>query len=331
MSSRRSAERRQREGHHVQPVEQILAETARRHPGLDVAMGRGNHAHIDIETLRRSDRPDLPFLQHAQQLDLQRDRHIADFIEEKRALVCRLKQALVIAGRAGERAFDVAEQLGLQQRLRNRPAIDRNERMAPPRAGVVYGPCQQLFAGARFAVNEHARVAVGDEARLGQHVVHHRIAGDDLPAPVLVAGAVSGRRRTAGQGKRPLDLGEQDFGIERLGEIAEHAALHGRDGIGNRPVRGENDHRQRRVGRADRFEQRHAVHPAHPEIGDDEPGAHDAQACQRLFGARRNGDGVAGGGEPDLHQAQQIGVVIDDENILAGSGHGFRHRFLTLL
>ncbi len=62
-----------------------------------------------------ADRPHLALLQHAQQLHLQRQRHVADLVEEQRAAVGRLEEALVRLHGAGERAARVAEELGLEQ------------------------------------------------------------------------------------------------------------------------------------------------------------------------------------------------------------------------
>jgi hypothetical protein len=57
---------------------------------------------------------------------------------------------------AGERAADVAEQLGFEQRLGNGAAVDGDEPLLAARAGVVNRARGQFFAGARLAA-ESAR------------------------------------------------------------------------------------------------------------------------------------------------------------------------------
>ena len=52
---------------------------------------------------------------------------VPDLVEEQRALVRLLEPALPIADRAGERAAHMAEQLGFEQRLGNRAAVERDE------------------------------------------------------------------------------------------------------------------------------------------------------------------------------------------------------------
>ena len=81
-------------------------------------MGRGDDADVDLDRVRVADALELALLQHAQQLRLQRGAHRPDFVEEQRALVRLLEPALPGRDRAGERAAHVAEQLRLEQRLR---------------------------------------------------------------------------------------------------------------------------------------------------------------------------------------------------------------------
>ena len=69
-------------------------------------------------------------LQHAKQLDLHRQRHVADLVEEQRAAVRLLEQAVLEPHRTGERAPLVPEQLGFEQVLGNAAAVHRDERLA---------------------------------------------------------------------------------------------------------------------------------------------------------------------------------------------------------
>ncbi len=85
MSSTRSLQRRQADGHDVQAIEQILAEQALADGGPQVTMGRGNDADIGAHRLAAADGGELAFLQHAQEAGLGLLRHIPDLIEEQRA------------------------------------------------------------------------------------------------------------------------------------------------------------------------------------------------------------------------------------------------------
>ena len=72
-------------------------------------------------------------LEHAQQAHLQVERHLGDLVEEQRAAVRALEEAVVLARRAGEAALLVAEQLALDQVRRDRAAVDREEGAARAR------------------------------------------------------------------------------------------------------------------------------------------------------------------------------------------------------
>ena len=76
------------------------------------------HAHI----ADAADAAERLFLEHAEQLGLEGRRHLADFVEEHRALVGLLEQAPLLLARVGERALLVAEHLGFEQRVRAAPS-----------------------------------------------------------------------------------------------------------------------------------------------------------------------------------------------------------------
>ena len=113
---------------HVQPVVQVLAQLALLHRLERVDVGRGDDAHVDRLLVAAAEAAERALLQHAQQLDLRRRRHLGDLVEEQRAAVGELEAALPPLGGAGERALLVAEDLALEQRLGNRRAVDGDER-----------------------------------------------------------------------------------------------------------------------------------------------------------------------------------------------------------
>ena len=80
--------------------------------------------------------------------------HRPDFVEEQRAFVRLLEPALASADGAGERAAHVAEQLGLEQRLGNRAAVERDEPLRAARAVVMDGARHDFLARAGLAGHE---------------------------------------------------------------------------------------------------------------------------------------------------------------------------------
>ena len=106
---------------------------------------------------RPPSRRNLPLLQHAQQLDLRHRHHLGDLVEEQRAAIGQLEAAGAPIGGAGERAALVPEDLALEQRLRNRRAVDGDKRRLGARAELVDRLRDQLLARARLADDEHRR------------------------------------------------------------------------------------------------------------------------------------------------------------------------------
>ena len=113
----------------AEPVEQVLAEFAGRHALGQVAVRRGDHPHVDgLRRLVGTDRLDFPGLEEAEQQRLHTEAHFPDLVEEERAAMRELQLARFVAIRAGEAAFDVSEELRLEERLRQAGAVDSDKR-----------------------------------------------------------------------------------------------------------------------------------------------------------------------------------------------------------
>jgi len=76
-------QRRERDGDHVEAVEEVLAEALRRHALAQVAVRRGDHPHVHLALAHVADRAHHAALQHVEQLGLQGRRHLADLVEEE--------------------------------------------------------------------------------------------------------------------------------------------------------------------------------------------------------------------------------------------------------
>ena len=87
------AQRRQRDGGDVEAEIQILPEALLRDRRLQIHIGGGDHAHIHLGRGAGAESGHLALLQHAQQLDLQSQGQVADFIQQQRAAASRLEPA----------------------------------------------------------------------------------------------------------------------------------------------------------------------------------------------------------------------------------------------
>ena len=119
-------------------------------------VGRRDDADVHDERLGGAHRLDLAVLQRPQDLGLRPQAHVR---RPRRGRSSRRRPARTSrSGRGaapGERALVVAEQLGLDQLLGDRGAVDLDERLARARAVPMDGARDQLLAGSRFPGDEH--------------------------------------------------------------------------------------------------------------------------------------------------------------------------------
>ena len=76
---------------------------------LERLVRRRDYPDVNGDRLGAADSGDDVVLEHAQNLRLRGKAHVADFVEEQRALVCLLEFPGAIRDRTGERALHVAE------------------------------------------------------------------------------------------------------------------------------------------------------------------------------------------------------------------------------
>src|SRR5947199_1726773 len=124
---------------YVEPVEQIRPERALFDHRLEILVGRGHTAKINLDDLVSANARDLALLQHAQQIGLRLQADVANLVQEDRSTFCDFKFPLLAILRPGECALFVTEKLAFQQSLSQCPAMNRHQRMESPQAGRVNG------------------------------------------------------------------------------------------------------------------------------------------------------------------------------------------------
>src|SRR5258708_29401033 len=175
-------QRRHEEGNYVQPVKEILAEGTARDFLFEI-LGRGwQDANIDTQRLAGADRLEALLFQHAQNLRLRAQTHVADFVEEERAAVGFLEFADLIFGGAREAALHVPKKFGFDQLLWDGRTVHLDKQAFAAQAGGVQGARHEFLARAALAINQHAAVSRrGDRNLLPQRFHRHAFA-DDLIA-----------------------------------------------------------------------------------------------------------------------------------------------------
>ena len=281
---------------------------------LEVLVRGGDDAHVRLHRCVPADAVVLAVGEHAQQAHLQIGRHVADLVEEQRAALGLLEATAARGLRAGERAALVTEQLGLEQVLRNRRRVDRDER--PRRAGAV--PVQrtgdQLLARTRFAGDQHGDVRLREPPDGAKHFLHRR----RLPEHLRHFGGGSGgagraRRRLRG---RASDERERMVDVEGLGQVLERAPLECRDGALQIRVRGHHDHGNLRVLLLDRAEQGESRLSGHPYVGDEHLRLAHRQRLQHLVSRRERPVRDAFARQRLFQHPADRPVVVDDPDRL---------------
>src|SRR5262245_20092222 len=104
------SQRGERDVDDVQPVVQVLAESARAHHLAKVTIGRCDDAHIDLDCFHPAQSHELTFLHDTQQLRLRVERNVADLVEEDASAIGNVAQTLLRVDRTGEGALHVTEE-----------------------------------------------------------------------------------------------------------------------------------------------------------------------------------------------------------------------------
>ncbi|MNN22499.1 hypothetical protein D3C81_1358580 [compost metagenome] len=161
------AQGRRLDGEYVEAIVEIFAKTLGADHRLQIPVGRRYDTHIGLDGLAATDPVEQSLLQHPQQLDLHRQRHVTDLVEEQGTPLGQLEAAATGGDGAGEGPFLVAEQLALQELRRNGAAVDGHEGAGAAGRELVDGAGHHLLAGPGLSQDQHVGVCLchlADEA-----------------------------------------------------------------------------------------------------------------------------------------------------------------------
>ena len=311
------AQRRHHQLDDVEAEEQVLAEAAGLHLGVEVAVGGGDHPHVGDAGPVLADALEPLLLEEAQQPCLEAGRELADLIEEERAALGGLDPAGLVADRAGEGAAGVAEQLAGQQLLGERGAVDGDERPRAPRREPVEQPRQHPLAGAALAPQQHRHVVARGPAHHVQRGLHRRRRGRQLGLghrvgePPLQLGEAALQLAPAAVA---LDRGLDLRGRERLGEVVLGAAPDRLDRGLEGCVGGDEDQLQARPLLEEPRDQVEPTLLAEAQVEEREVGGNSPELVERALAAAGLGDGAAECLEKRTQRGADVFLVIDDQD-----------------
>ena len=223
-------ERRDGDLYDPQPKVEILAKRIAPHQLLERPVRRRNDARPCCSRLLRAHGIELTAFQHPQELGLEIGAHVADLVQEHRSRSGDLEIPLPRRDRAGKGPAHVTEQLRLEQRLRERRAVDCHERLTRLRRVVVDRARDALLSRPRFASDQYRGAIRRQHTDQLVDLDHRRIAPHQVLEGVWC-------RRFRGQVLRPtaeLALAEAPvhqqidvIQIQWLHQVVVRPGLHG--------------------------------------------------------------------------------------------------------
>ena len=303
--------------HDVEPVVEILAESSLGYLLLEVAVGGGHDAHVGLYGLLPAHALEFPVLEDAQDLYLHVLVDFAYLVQKEGALVRELETPPRPRLGPREGAFLVAEELALEETLRQGRAVDLDEGAALARREVVYRVGYELLAYARLAGDEDARLGRRHAADEVEYLLHlraraHHAARLALGLHLGLELAVLEREFAALEGALHEE-GEVVY-VDGLGEEIEGAEAHGLDRVLDGAVPGEYDDGEPRITSSDGAEEFLAREPGHLEVGDDQVHLARLHGPEPLGAVGRGLHGVAVETQGLGEAFPNILLVVDDED-----------------
>ena len=134
-----------RDREYAQAVVKIAAEFPVGNQFFQITVCRCDQAHINRNGARAAEPLELLLLKSAQELRLEFERQISDFVEKQRSPVGEFQAADFLRNRSRESASFMAEEFAFEQARRNRRAVQFHERLFPARTEIVDRPGDQIF------------------------------------------------------------------------------------------------------------------------------------------------------------------------------------------
>src|SRR5690554_2593640 len=166
--------RGQDETHDVESVIKVFPEILLLDDFLQIAVGRSDDAHVHIERFVLAKAAYFTFLKRAEKLRLKANRRFRDLVEEEGPAVGFLEEALPRLDGAGKCALGVTKELALEERLRERRAIHRDEGFIAPIGVGVNCPRDEFFTCAALTRDERRSVGRGNPDHTPKNLAHRR-------------------------------------------------------------------------------------------------------------------------------------------------------------
>src|SRR6185503_19229413 len=164
----------------IQPVIKIAAKFAVRNHLVKIAVSGRHQPHVNFPRSRAAQPLKLSFLQSAQKLRLNFQRHVAHLVQKQRALIGEFQPSDLLTDRARERSFFMSKQFALEQPGRDCRTIELHEGAGFAPAVIVDRTRDELFSGSGLAEQQHRGITRRDCLDQLQDLSECGTVADDL-------------------------------------------------------------------------------------------------------------------------------------------------------
>jgi len=151
-------QRRQGDRENIQPIVQVAAKFLTVHHSLEVPMRSGDEAYVYAMGPTTSKAFEFLFLQNTEELRLQGEWHVADFIKKETPFVSQFEAANSLCDCAGKSTPLMAKELTFEQVEGNGGTIQLDQCVAAAWARIVDRVSDEFLASASLALDENGSV-----------------------------------------------------------------------------------------------------------------------------------------------------------------------------
>ena len=238
------------------------------------------------------------------------------------------EDAGLVAVRPGERPLAMAEELVLEEIIRDSRTVDGDEAGVGVPGLPVDGAGNHFLAGAAFADEQYRGAGRRDFTDHVHEPLHGEAFADDealLLAAIQLAAQPLVVERQPPVFEQPANLGEYFVEQDWLHQVVVGAALEGGDGVFDRAVRGDQEHERFRIDLEQASEQFQPVHAGELHVAQGKIETRLARPAQRDLGRFTRSDGETLLREKLGETGPNDRLVVDDQDV----GRSIRHRFIT--
>jgi hypothetical protein len=173
-------QRRQGDRENIQTIVQVAAKFLTVHHSLEVPVRSGDEAYVYAMGPTTSKAFEFLLLQNTEELRLQGEWHVADFIKKESPFVSQFEAANSLCDCAGKSTPFMAKELTFEQVEGNRRTVQLDQRLAATGTRIVNRVSDEFLASAGFSLDQNSRVHRRYPFGLFQNGSQGRAVADDL-------------------------------------------------------------------------------------------------------------------------------------------------------